>query len=299
MAAVAEEVYSTPTLSFSAKLANYVQLAKPRLSFLVVFSAVISFLLATTGAIDWLALITLIFGGFLVTASANGFNQIIERDLDKLMTRTANRPMPTGRLTVNEAFWVCLVMGIAGIGMLTTLNLLSAALGIVALVSYAFVYTPLKQKTSFSVFVGAIPGAIPPMLGWVAVSNALDYQAWVLFGIQFIWQFPHFWAIAWVLDDDYKKAGFHMLPSKGGRDRSSAFQTVFYTLVLIPVSLLPVQIGMAGMGMAAVALVCGILFFIQSLYLFKTCSIKAAQQLMFGSFIYLPIVQLAILIDKL
>lgn len=283
----------------ASKFADYVQLVKPRLSFLVVFSAAISFLMATKGGIDWSALSILVVGGFLVTASANGFNQIIEKDLDKLMTRTMNRPLPAERMTIKEAMVFSCIVGVVGIAMLAALNMLSAVLGVFALFSYAFIYTPLKQKTSFSVFVGAIPGAIPAMLGWVAVSNNLDIQAWVLFAIQFVWQFPHFWAIAWVLDEDYKKAGFRMLPAAGKRDRSTAFQTVFYTLVLIPVSLLPMQVGMSGMGMAIAALICGVAFFVQSLYLFKTCSIKAAKSLMFGSFLYLPIVQLAILIDKL
>lgn len=284
----------------SDKLRDIIQLAKLRLSLLVVFSAVISFLLASNGPIDWMAMSMLAIGGLLVTGGSNGLNQIIEKDLDKLMDRTAKRPLPTGRLSVQEALWSSLLMGLLGIVLLAVYtNILSAILGLAAMLLYAFLYTPMKQKTALAVFVGAVPGAIPPMLGWVAVTGQLDMAAWVLFGIQFIWQFPHFWSLAWVLHDDYQKAGFNLLPSKHGRDRSSAFQTVFYTLILIPVSLLPTYIGLSGNITAILALICGVVFFIQSLNLYFKCSVQAARQLMFGSFFYLPLVQLAILIDKI
>ena len=283
-----------------SKIQDYVQFVKLRLTLLVVFSAVAGFSIATSGAIDWNKLVLLIIGGFLVTGSSNGFNQIIEKDLDKLMKRTANRPLPDNRMSVNEAFIAASLMGISGVSLLTFfLNPLSGMLGALALLLYTFVYTPLKRVTPFAVFVGAFPGAIPPLLGWVAVTNSIGIEALVLYCIQFIWQFPHFWAIAWVMDEDYKKAGFRMLPSSGGRNKASAFQTIVYAAGLIPIGLLPFYFHMAGIISAVIISICGILFTMQAINLYRTCSLKAAQQLMFGSFIYLPIVQIALIADKI
>jgi protoheme IX farnesyltransferase len=166
-------------------------------------------------------------------------------------------------------------------------------------VLYGFIYTPLKTISPICVFVGAIPGGMPPLIGWVAATGVLGVEAWVLFGIQFMWQFPHFWAIAWVLDEDYKRAGFKMLPTPGGKDLRTAFQIMTYTLLLIPLSLLPLQFGMAGKVSAMIAVVCGVLFLMQTFYLMRTCSKKAAMNIMFGSFLYLPIVQIALVFDKL
>ncbi|MBN8702403.1 MAG: heme o synthase [Bacteroidetes bacterium] len=282
------------------KLTDYIQFCKLRLSTLVVFSAVISYFTVNEAATDWNRVITLIIGGFLVTCSSNGFNQIIERDVDKLMTRTMNRPLPQGRMSVAEALVLACVMGVLGIFILTYfINPLSGILGLSALISYAAIYTPLKRVTPFAVFIGAFPGAIPPFLGSVAATDGfgtITFSAGVLFAIQFLWQFPHFWAIAWVMHDDYKKGGFHLLPSLAGRDKSSAFQNLVYTLCLIPVSLSPILFGMCGTIGGIIILIAGILFCYQSYILYKECTIKAAQQLMFGSFIYLPVVQLAILI---
>jgi protoheme IX farnesyltransferase len=213
---------------------------KLRLATLVVMSAAFCFVLASK-SIDYTKLTILIAGGFLVTASSNGFNQIIERNLDKLMNRTKNRPLPAGKMTVNQAYFIAAILGILGIILLWMfINPLSGILGTLALVLYTLVYTPMKQKSPLAVFVGAIPGAIPPMLGYAAVSGELSMEAAILFSVQFMWQFPHFWAIAWVLDDDYKKAGFYLLPSRGGRDKGSAFQILIYTLCLMPVSLMPI-----------------------------------------------------------
>lgn len=298
---ITQKVYNTDNLSLvTKKIADYVQLIKMRLTLLVVFSAAITFAYAAKGNINWLDLFLLVLGGFLTTGAANGFNQIIEKDLDKLMDRTKNRPLPSGRMHPKEAIIASVLMGITGVAILgLCFNLTSAVLGLFAILSYAFVYTPLKQKTPFAVFVGAFPGAIPPMLGWVAMTNDFGLEAGIFFAIQFIWQFPHFWAIAWVLDEDYKKAGFSLLPSSGGRNKSSAFQTMLYTLILIPISLLPVRFEMAGMIFGTTALICGALFFMQAVNLFRKCTIKAAHQLMFGSFFYLPIIQVLLLIDKL
>lgn len=279
-----------------SKVRDYAAFAKLRLASLVVFSAALAYI---TGAqkIDWLQLSMLVLGGFLVTGASNGFNQVMERDLDKLMTRTANRPLPQERMSVAEGLVFASLMGIAGIALLWIFtNPLSAILGALALVLYTIVYTPLKRRTPFAVFVGAFPGAIPPMLGWVATTEgfgSIGIQGWVLFAIQFIWQFPHFWSLAWVLDDDYKKAGFRMLPT-GERDKSSAWQVLVYTLFLVPTSLLPLFFRMSGFVSAAVILAAGIFFAWQAYKLYRDCSVKSAQQLMFGGFIYLPLVQLAI-----
>ncbi len=282
----------------SSKLKDYALFAKMRLASLVVFSAVICYCISVK-EIDWFKLTMLTIGGFLVTASSNGFNQITEKDLDKLMDRTSNRPLPQGRMSVTEGYIVASVFGIAGIIILHIyINPLSALLGLLALFLYTVVYTPLKLKTPLAVFVGAFPGAMPPLLGCVAATEgfgSITPQAIVMFLTQFMWQFPHFWAIAWVMHDDYKKAGFHMLPSLGGRDKSSAFQTFIYALMLIPVSLMPVFFKMSGTASAVVIVMMGGYFAWQAYTLYKTQSIKAAQQLMFGSFVYLPVVQLAVL----
>ena len=272
---------------------------KLRLATLVVMSAAFCFILASK-TIDYGQLTLLIIGGFLVTASSNGFNQIIERDLDKLMSRTQNRPLPSGRMSLNQAFAIAITLGILGIIILWLfINPLSGLLGTLALVLYTFVYTPMKQKTPLAVFIGAFPGAIPPLLGYVAVSGEMSIAAVLVFSVQFMWQFPHFWAIAWVLDHDYKKAGFYLLPSRGGRDKSSAFQVLIYTLCLLPVSLMPIVFNISGSLATIIIVLCGIAFIAQAIKLYRKCDVKSAQQLMFGSFLYLPIVQIALMIDKI
>jgi protoheme IX farnesyltransferase len=284
-----------------SKIRDYAQFMKMRLTSLVVLSAAISFVIGSE-RVDFTKLLWLILGGFLVTGSSNGFNQIIEKDLDKLMERTQNRPLPQERMSVNESTVLATLLGIAGISILWVfMNPLSGILGATALFLYTIVYTPLKRKTPFAVFVGAFPGAIPPLLGYVATTSgfgAIPFQAWVLFVVQFMWQFPHFWAIAWVLDDDYKKAGFRMLPSLGGRDKSSAFQVLVYTLFLLPISLLPVLFGMSGSISAIIISTSGIFFTYLAYNLYKECTIESARKVMFGSFVYLPIVQLAVMIGK-
>jgi len=277
-------------------LKDFKNLVKLRLTFLVVFSASISFLIGTEGDIHWINWIKLIIGGFLVTSAANGFNEIIEKDLDKLMARTADRPLPSGRMNNGQALVLSLVMGILGTYLLGSLNLLTGILSVFSILFYAFIYTPLKQKSPIAVFVGAIPGALPPLIGYVAAHGKIDEVALILFGIQFVWQFPHFWAIAWVLDDDYKKAGFRLLPTTH-RDRTSAIITFIATLILIPVSLLPTVYGFGGNIIAGVSIICGLVFSFQAFVLVKKLDVKSAQSLMFGSFIYLPIVQLVLLFN--
>ena len=283
-----------------SKAGDYNQLVKVRLTSLVVFSSVITYLTASHGAINWFELTMLAIGGFLVTGSANGINQVIEKDFDKLMQRTANRPVATNRMSVIEASIFSGIIGIIGVSMIALfLNQISGILAFAALISYAFIYTPLKRISPISVFVGAFPGAIPTMLGWVAFTGKLDTSALVLFGVQFFWQFPHFWSIAWILDDDYKRAGFKMLPSTPGRDKSTALQTLAFSLVLIPIGMLPAQMGISGMISGIVGILGGLMLSYYSFRLFKSCEIKDAKKLMFASFIYLPMVQLAYLIDKI
>ena len=287
------------SLSFNSRVQDYILLTKFRLSGLVVFSAVMGYLIATGANFSWTSILFLSIGGFLVTGSSNAFNQIIEKDTDKLMDRTRERPLPTGRMSIAEATLVGTLMGSAGVAILwVAFNPLCAVLSLFSLLLYTMVYTPAKKITPFSVFIGAIPGAFPPLLGWVAAKNEIGLEAIVLYAIQFIWQFPHFWAIAWVLDDDYKKAGFKMLPG-GGRTRSSAYQTLVYSLALVPLGFLPEIFGFAN-TLTTLFLVCtGILFSVQAFKLYSDCEIKSAQRLMFGSFIYLPVVQIVWMIHKL
>lgn len=292
-------------VTLMSKVRDYAQFVKMRLASLVVMSAAFSFVIGSEDigqGVNWTKMLLLIVGGFLVTGASNGFNQIIEKDLDRLMDRTQGRPLPQERMSINESFVLAAIMGISGIAILWIfMNPLSGILGTLALILYTVVYTPLKRITPFAVFIGAFPGAIPPLLGHVATTSGfgeIKFEAWVLFSVQFMWQFPHFWAIAWVLDDDYKKAGFRMLPSLGGRDKSSAFQVLVYTLFLLPISLFPVLFGMSGIVSAIIISICGILFAFQAYKLYTDLTIESARRLMFGSFIYLPVVQLAVMIGK-
>lgn len=280
-----------------SRLADIIQFTKFRLASLVVLSAILCYLLATTNP-QLSIFVLLTVGGFLVTASSNGFNQIIEKELDKLMTRTMNRPLPSGRMSIETAYVVSFSTGVFGLILLSFINLTCVILGFFALLSYVWMYTPFKQKSPFAVFIGAFPGAIPPMLGWVAASDKIDAGALICFAIQFIWQFPHFWAIAWVLDDDYKKAGFKLLPS-GNRDKSSAFQTLVYSSGLIPLCIVPYYFHISGLISAFACVLISIAFAYQAFRLFMHCDIKSARTLMFSSFIYLPIVQLILVLDKI
>ena len=280
------------------KGSDFSKLIKTRLTFLVVFSASISFLIGSkeNGIINWYDWGKLIIGGFLVTSAANCFNEIIEKDLDKLMKRTMDRPIPAGRMNTGQALVLGLGMAIAGTYLLGSLNILTGLLSVFSIILYAFAYTPLKRKSPVAVFVGAIPGALPPLIGYVAAHGKIDEIALILFGIQFIWQFPHFWAIAWVLDDDYKLAGFRLLPTQK-RNGGSATITFIFTLILIPISLLPTIYGYGGYYVGGVSLICGLIFLYQALGLLRTLQIEAARKLMFGSFFYLPVVQLMFLFD--
>lgn len=287
-------------ISINQKIKAYIVFTKFRLSFSVILSALAGYLFATGDEhpIVGYHVFCLLVGGLLVTAASNGSNQIWERDLDKLMKRTERRPIPMGLMSVKEAYIVVVLSLFVGTFLLYQINLYSALLGLFAYVSYVFMYTPLKRVTPWAVFVGAFPGAIPPMLGAVAVTNDFSLLPGVLFFIQFVWQFPHFWAIAWVVYDDYKAGGFSLLPSKSGKTKDSAFQILVYSLALIPFSLLPWLLGWTGTVTLVIATIAGIGFFLYAYRLFITCETKDAKKLMFASFIYLPIVQFVYVFDK-
>lgn len=287
-------------LSFDEKVRAYFHLLKFRLSFTVVFSSGMSYLLGSPkGVFNWGSFLIFCLGGFLATGAANIVNQVIEVEYDKLMSRTKTRPLPSRKLTKIQAIQFAVIIGI--IGHLLLLHFIGVQTMLLTLLSvflYGFVYTPLKRVGSIAVLVGAFPGALPVLIGWSAV-NSLGLEAFILFGIQFIWQFPHFWAIAWVADEDYKKAGFKLLPHGGNKDLNTAFTIMIYTLLLIPLGLLPTYFGITSVGAAIVATVLGTLFLMQTFYLMKTCSRKAALLIMFGSFLYLPIVQIAYVYFKI
>ena len=284
---------------FAQKFRAFFDLTKFRLSSTVVFSSAIGFTLASD-KIVWTKLILFSIAAFATTASANIINQIIERNLDKLMTRTENRPIPSGRLSVKEAAVFGWIMdAIAMYILFYEFNYKAGLLALLSMVLYGFVYTPLKRVGPIAVAVGALPGAFPPMIGWVAAVNHFGLEPGILFAIQFFWQFPHFWAIAWVLNDDYTNAGFRLLPSSGGQNLNSAIQIMIYTLFLLPLCWVPFYLGMTGINSAVIAMVFGVLFLAQTFHLMRKVDRKAALQLMFGSFIYLPVVQIAYLLDKL
>jgi protoheme IX farnesyltransferase len=281
------------------KVQDYQQLIKTRLTALVVFSAAVTYATAAKGAISWADLSILSIGGFLVVAASNGLNQIIEKNYDILMVRTANRPVATNRMSVTEAAIASSLMGIVGVVLMGIyLNPLTSMLALASLISYAFIYTPLKRVSPISVFVGAFPGALPVLIGWTAFSGQITSEALILFGVQFIWQFPHFWSIAWILDEDYKRAGFKMLPSYG-KHKNTALQNLAFTLLLIPVGFLPTQEGFTGIVSGIIAMGAGLTMTWFAFRLYKTCDNTDAKRLMFASFLYLPLVQLAYLLDKI
>ena len=298
------KVVNNSQLSFfkilSLKLKDIMELTKLRLSLLVVFSAIMAYLLAIETAVVWSNVFFLFLGGFLVTASSNTVNQIIEKDLDKLMTRTQNRPLPAGRMRLVEAYMIAGITGVSGILILAFyFNTLSGLLGALALISYAFIYTPFKRISPVSVFIGAIPGSIPLLIGYTAASGTIGTIGIVLFTIQFYWQIPHFWSIAWLLDEDYKKAGYFLLPSNEGKTRNTALQNIPYLIGLLAVSTLPYILNISGIASLIVSLIAGIYFLSAGIQLATDLTDKSARKLMFASFIYLPIVFLALVIDKI
>ena len=265
-------------------ISDFNKIIKLRLTLTVVFSSSVSFLIGSKFQCDiiWINWAILTLGGFLVTSAANGFNEIIEKDLDKLMTRTMDRPLPSGRMTTGQALVLSLFMGIAGTLILVRLNFLTGVLSVFSIFLYAFLYTPMKRKSPIAVFVGAIPGALPPLIGYFASFASFDVPTitkipYILFLIQFVWQFPHFWAIAWVLDDDYKKAGFRLLPTTK-RDKTSATITLMSALLLIPVGLMPVFYNFGGYIYGVVSLVGGFYFSWQAFRLFNDLEVNSAKK---------------------
>ena len=278
---------------------DYKLLIKFNLSFMVVFSAVISYLLAPkVKEYDWKAIMLFFVGGMLVTGSANTINQVVEKNTDAMMKRTANRPVASGRMSVTEAWVFAVVSGIAGVLILWHFNFLTAALAAFSLFIYAFIYTPLKTVSSISVLVGAIPGSLPCLIGWTAGNDDLSAGGWALFAIQFFWQFPHFWAIAWIAHKDYTAAGFKLLPSDQGPTKYSAIQAIIYSLLLLPAGILPYLSGMSGIVGLLIVLVANVLMVWQCIRLYREMSVKAARRVMFSSYIYLPVVLLALLANK-
>lgn len=284
----------------SNRLKDYLQLVKPSLSIMVVFSSVVSYLLAPkVVAYNWLMIILLFAGGMLVTGSANAINQVVEKDTDAMMKRTANRPIAAERMSITEGWAFALICGIAGVFILGYFfNWLSAGLAAFSLFLYAFVYTPLKKVNAVAVLVGAVPGALPCLIGWAAGADELSIGGWALFAIQFLWQFPHFWAIAWVAHKDYSNAGFKLLPSELGPTKYTALQTVIYSLLLIPVGMIPYYLGMSGIISVVIVAITNLFLVIQCFRLYKEMDIKAARRVMFSSYIHLPVVLLALLMDK-
>lgn len=281
-------------------LSDFSQLTKFRLSITVVISSIAGYFLAVE-TVHFPTLILLVIGGYAMVGASNAFNQVFEKDLDKLMLRTQNRPLPAGRMQTNTALFIGVVLTLIGIGTLYVINLKTAFFASFSIFLYACVYTPLKQKTSLSVFVGAFPGAIPFMLGWVAATNEFGIEPGVLFMIQFFWQFPHFWAIGWLMHDQYQAAGFKMLPS-GARDHSTAFQTVFYTLWTVVVSLLPAFLytGTLVLSFSAAIVVglLGLFFLFYALRLMFLKNDQAARFLIRASILYITGIQLVYVLDK-
>lgn len=285
---------------FTDKVSDYGQLVKFKLNLTVVFSAVMAYVIAIDGAASWSGIIVLGLGGFLVTAAANTLNQVLERDFDKLMKRTENRPLAAGRMSVSEAVIIAGLTCLIGTALLSMFNPWTGLLGMISMVLYAFVYTPMKRVSPTAVAVGAVPGALPLMIGCVAAQGGITTLAIVLFVLQFLWQFPHFWAIAWVGDEDYKKAGFNLLPSKDATlDSSIGGQSMIYALFLIPVSIMPYWLGVTGIISAIVLVIASIIYTYFGWNLYKKCTKEAALKLMFSSFVYLPVVLFALYFDKL
>ncbi|HTG93470.1 MAG TPA: heme o synthase [Pyrinomonadaceae bacterium] len=286
-------------LSLREKVAAYVELTKPRITFLIVLTSAAGFAMASHGAVNYLALASALIGIGLLSSGIATLNQYAERDLDGLMRRTADRPLPAGKLLPWEAlaFGVGLTV-VAEIYLLVLVNPLSALLGLTVIAGYLFGYTPLKTRTSLSTLVGAFPGAVPPLIGWTAARGTMSIEAWVLFAILFLWQFPHFLAIAWMYREDYSRAGILMLPVVEPNGRVTAQQIVVYTLMLIPVSLLPTVLGMSGRVYLYGAIVLGLLFLYSSIRAAFSMSRQQARRLLLASVLYLPLLFILMVLNK-
>ena len=285
------------------KLTGYIrdlgQLMKFTLSFTVVFSSVICYLMVPGISFDLTSVLLLFTAGMLVTGAANAINQVSEKDTDAMMKRTSSRPVASGRMSADFAWTFALVSGVAGIVIMAWyFNGASAILSAISLFLYGFVYTPLKKVHSIAVLVGAIPGALPCLIGWVAGADEFSAGGWILFAMQFVWQFPHFWAIAWVVYADYGKAGFKLLPSADGPTKYAAIQAVLYSVILIPIGVLPYFFGMSGSVSMVIVFLANLYMLWRCITLFRKMDIRSARGVMFSSYIYLPVVLLALLADK-
>lgn len=286
------------TVKYNLHVKTYFKLIKLRLTFFLVVLSGAGFLLP--GNVNYTGLVLFLFAGFFVTSAANITNQLLERKTDALMERTAKRPIVKSLYQLPQIYTMILLNLIFGLAILFVyFNVFAGLLAVLSYVLYSFIYTLLKTKTSFAVTIGAIPGALPPMIGYVAATGMFSYEAGYLFFLQFLWQYPHFWAIAWLLHDDYSQAGISLLPSKGGRDTRSAVFIVLYSVLLAAVGILPFQVGMVSILYLISAILVGLVIIFTSVLLFKQRSRKAALRLMFASLIYLPTVLLFLIIDKI
>jgi heme o synthase len=286
-------------LSLRERVNAYVELTKPRITFLIALTSAAGFALASRGSINYISLTSALFGIALLSSGIATLNQYLERDLDALMRRTAGRPLPSGKLLP----WEALAFGIgltalAEIYLLVLVNPLSALLGLTVIAGYLFGYTPLKTRTSLSTMVGAFPGAVPPLIGWTAARGTLDLEGWVLFAILFLWQFPHFLAIAWMYREDYSRAGILMLPVIEPEGRVTAQQIVVYTLMLIPISLLPAVLGMSGKVYLYGAIILGLAFLYSSIRAAFSLSRQQARRLLLASVLYLPLLFILMVLNR-
>jgi protoheme IX farnesyltransferase len=301
-AGMTKTINTSSSFSFAlvAKVKDYFQLMKFTLSFTVVFSCVICYLLAPkVVTFDWKMIILLFVAGMLVSGSANAINQAVEKDTDAQMKRTKTRPVADGRMSQKEAYAFALIAGVVGVLMMWYFfNLSSALVSAFSLFLYAYIYTPLKTINSIAVLIGAFPGALPCLIGWVAGQDDFGLGGWILFGLQFLWQFPHFWAIAWVAHGDYTKVGFKLLPSAKGPTKFTALQAIMYSVLMIPVGILPYYFRLTGQVSMWIVVCCNLFMVFQCIRLYRQMDVKAARRVMFSSYIYLPIVLLALLADK-
>lgn len=294
-------VGSLKKASLSLVISDFKEITKAKLAVSVVFSSIAGYFLGAH-QIDVRSLVLLAFGGYCMVGASNAYNQVLERDLDALMERTKNRPVPSGRMSVGKAMAIAILLTVFGVGPLYVLSPKTAMFGAISIFLYTGVYTPLKTKTPLAVFVGAFPGAIPFMLGWVAATNHFGIEPGTLFMIQFFWQFPHFWALAWMLDDDYKRGGFKMLPT-GKKDKGTALQIIIYTIWMIVISIMP-AFGFTGrlyLTVPAAVLIsfCGLVMLFFAFRLYEKRDNKAARWLMLASVTYISLIQVIYVIDKL
>ena len=295
-------IFSKTIFAFYIMIENiklFFEITKFRLSLLVALSSVFGFFISTS-KVDINEVFILLVGGYLISSSSVINNQILEKDLDKMMNRTNKRPIPTGRISIYKSVIMSIFSMIIGLFLISFyLNIYAALLSFISLILYSFVYTPMKKFGPIAVFIGAIPGALPPLIGWVASTGQITLEAIIIFSIQFIWQFPHFWAIAWMYDDDYKKVGFKLLPNNGEKNLKTAVNIMIYTLFLIPLGLLPTIFGITGIISGTVAVFLAIIFLAQTFKLINDYSRESAVKVMFSSFIKLPIVQISYVLDKI